>query len=134
MSLVVNLLMLTGPFYMLQIYDRVLAAQSIPTLVAMSLLGLLLLSGYGVLDLIRTRLMGRIGNVLDFKLADMAFETQANSLHAKSGAGREALRDLGVVRQFLAGPAASGLMDVPWMPIYVGIVSFCSSAPRFSTS
>ena len=121
-SLVLNLLMLTGPFYMLQVYDRVLAAHSIPTLVAMSLLALLLLSGYGALDLIRTRLMGRMGNVLDLKLADMAFETQANSLHAKSEAGRDALRDLGVVRQFLAGPAASGLMDVPWMPIYVGIV------------
>jgi ABC-type protease/lipase transport system fused ATPase/permease subunit len=35
---VVNLLMLAGPLCMLQVYDRVLASQSVPTLIALSIL------------------------------------------------------------------------------------------------
>src|SRR3569832_401927 len=73
-SMVMNLLVLTGPFYMLQIYDRVLPGHSIPTLLAFSVLALLLFCTYGGLDFARTRLMSRLGSVLGLKLADAAFK------------------------------------------------------------
>src|SRR5215467_12950196 len=64
-SMVMNVLVLTGPFYMLQIYDRVLPAHSISTLVAFSILALILFVTYGSLDLIRARLMAHLGAVVD---------------------------------------------------------------------
>ncbi len=33
-SLIINVLMLTGPMFMLQVYDRVLASGSVPTLLS----------------------------------------------------------------------------------------------------
>ena len=119
LSCIMNVLMFTGPFYMLQVYDRVLPAHSIPTLVGISILALFLLAVFGVLDLLRSRLMTRIGALLDLSLADMAFAHQAAPRWRAEQAGQDALRDLGVVRQFLGSPAATGLMDIPWLPLFV---------------
>lgn len=120
-SMVMNILVLTGPFYMLQIYDRVLPAQSLSTLVAFSILALTLFVAHGFLDFIRTRLMGRLGCALDLKFADGAFD-QCASLNPAAESARYALRDLAVVRQFLSGPAAVGLLDIPWLPFYMGLI------------
>ena len=60
---VVNLLMLAGPLYMLQIYDRVLASRSVPTLIALSLFLVGAYAFQGVLDVIRTRLVVRVGEL-----------------------------------------------------------------------
>jgi ABC-type protease/lipase transport system fused ATPase/permease subunit len=62
-SLIVNLLMLTGPLFMLQIYDRVLTSGSIPTLLALSGLVVLLYLLYGFLEFVRSRMMGRAGRL-----------------------------------------------------------------------
>ena len=118
-SMVMNVLVLTGPFYMLQIYDRVLPAHSFPTLIAFSILALVLFIAYGCLDFIRTRLMARLGCVIDMKFADAAFD-QSTAL-GRAGDGY-ALRDLAIVRQFLSGPAAVGLLDIPWLPFYMGLI------------
>lgn len=120
-SVVMNVLVLTGPFYMLQIYDRVLPAHSLPTLIAFSVIALVLFLAYGFLDLVRTRLMARLGSVLDMRFADAAFDRSTTRSHANDGAGY-ALRDLAVVRQFLSGPAAVGLLDIPWLPFYMGLI------------
>lgn len=120
-SMVMNILVLTGPFYMLQIYDRVLPAHSLPTLVAFSVLALVLFVAHGFLDLVRTRLMARLGSVLDMKLADAAFDRSTMRNQAGDGSGY-ALRDLAIVRQFLSGPAATGLLDIPWLPFYMGLI------------
>lgn len=120
-SMAMNVLVLTGPFYMLQIYDRVLPARSLPTLAAFSVLALILFLAHGLLDFIRIRLMSRLGYVLDIKFGDAAFERSTALGHPGDGAGY-ALRDLSVVRQFLGGPAATGLLDVPWLPFYMGLI------------
>ncbi|MFT3733172.1 MAG: type I secretion system permease/ATPase [Hyphomicrobium sp.] len=119
-SMVMNILILTGPFYMLQIYDRVLPAHSLATLVAFSVLALILFVAHGFLDLTRTRLMARLASVLDMKFADAAFDRSTG--HSTADASAYALRDLGVVRQFLSGPGATGLLDTPWLPIYMGLI------------
>ena len=120
-SMVMNVLVLTGPFYMLQIYDRVLPAHSLETLIAFSILALILFVMYGAMDLIRTRLMARLGSVIDMKCADAAFD-QSTALSRAGDASSYTLRDLAVVRQFLSGPAAVGLLDVPWLPFYMGLI------------
>lgn len=119
-SAIMNVLLLTGPFYMLQIYDRVLTSQSLPTLVALSILVAVLLGLYGLFDWVRGRLMTRLGNGLDLHLADRAYGETIRA--GVRGAPADPSRDLRTVRQFLAGPAAAGLFDLPWMPAYVAVI------------
>ncbi len=121
-SALMNVLLLTGPFYMLQIYDRVLTSQSLPTLAALSILVVGLLAIFGLFDLMRSRLMARIGKLLDQTVAP---ETFAGAVEG-TASGSEAVRDLRIVRQFIAGPAAAGLFDIPWMPLYVAVIFCCT--------
>jgi ABC-type protease/lipase transport system fused ATPase/permease subunit len=121
--MVMNILVLTGPFYMLQVYDRVLPANSLATLIAFSILAFILFIAHGSLDLIRTRLMARLGTVLDMKFADVAFD-QSTMRNPRDGA-KYMLRDLAILRQFLSGPAAVGLLDIPWLPFYMGLIFPC---------
>lgn len=113
-SAVINLLMLTGPLYMLQIYDRVLASGSVPTLMGLFLIVVTLYGFLGLYEFIRSRILSRAAYRLDRQIGDIAFRQRLNT----NGTGNS-LRDLGVMRGFLAGPAARGLFDVPWMPIFL---------------
>ena len=123
-SLIMNVLLLTGPFYMLQIYDRVLTSQSLPTLAALSVLVVALLTLYGCFEFLRTRLMARVAAMLDLRLGGIAFQeaVRLGGDGAAAASSGEALRDLRGVRQFLASPAAAGLFDVPWMPAYLAVI------------
>ena len=120
-SALMNILLLTGPFYMLQIYDRVLSSHSVPTLVALSVLVVGLLAIYGLFDFIRTRLMARLAAILDLKLAEPTFEASIAGPFKTPQLGDPA-RELRTVRQFIASPAAAGLFDIPWFPFYLAVV------------
>src|ERR1700676_1109387 len=118
-----NLLMLTGSFFMLQVYDRVLPGRSIPTLVALLVLAIVLYLFQGGLDLVRSRISGRIGRYFDEKLGLRVFEALVR-LPLKTrgdGDGLQPLRDLDQVRSFLSGGGPTALFDLPWMPFYLGI-------------
>ena len=65
--------------------------------------------------------MARLGSVLDMKLADAAF-VRSTMRGSQGEAASHMLRDLSVVRQFLSGPAAVGLLDIPWLPFYMGLI------------
>ena len=119
-SAIMNVLLLTGPFYMLQIYDRVLTSNSLPTLVALSALVLVLLGLYGLFDFVRGRLMTRLANNLDLHLADRVYEESIRA--GPIGESSDPSRDLRTVRQFMASPVAAGLFDVPWLPFYIAVV------------
>jgi PrtD family type I secretion system ABC transporter len=122
----INVLYLTGSFYMLEVYDRVIPGRSIPTLVGLSVLALALYVFQGVLDVLRSRLLARIGGVLDGLLAGRVHEVVA-SLPLRSrvqGDGLQPLRDLDSVRGFLASPGPGALFDLPWIPLYIGICFF----------
>ena len=56
-----NILMLTGAIFMLEIYDRVLPSRSVPTLVGLVILAAALFAALGLLDVIRGRILVRIG-------------------------------------------------------------------------
>lgn len=121
---VINVLALTGSVYMLQVYDRVLPSQSIPTLVGFTIgmLGLYVI--YGLLDFIRLRLLVRIGNRLHKDLQHKVFALSL-SLPLVSGqdAGRvQPLRDLDQLRSFLSGLGPTVVFDAPWIPFYLVII------------
>jgi ABC-type protease/lipase transport system fused ATPase/permease subunit len=119
-----NILMLTGAFYMLQVYDRVLPSRSVPTLVALSILAAGLFLAQGVLDLIRSRILLRIGASLDQALSGRVFDTIVRlPLKAPGrGDGLQPLRDLDSIRTFLSGAGPTALFDLPWMPVYLAII------------
>jgi ATP-binding cassette subfamily C protein len=123
MSAMVNVLYLTGSFFMLEIYDRVLPSRSLPTLVGIIVLAATLYIALGVLDLIRGRIMVRIGASLDESLSGRVFDTIAR-LPLKIGQrndGLQPLRDLDSIRSFLSGLGPIALFDLPWMPFYIAI-------------
>src|SRR5262245_38434580 len=123
MSGMSNILMLTGAFFMLEVYDRVLPSRSVPTLVGLVLLAGGLYVALGLLDMIRGRIMVRIGGRLDEALSGRVYETIVR-LPLKAGHrgdGLQPLRDLDSVRSFLSGMGPAALFDLPWIPIYLVI-------------
>jgi len=122
-SLVTNLLMLTGPLFMLQIYDRVLASGSVETLVALLVLVTGLFTFMGLLELVRARVLVRIGLRLDRLIGKVLFESVLQVTPAVGGAHQtQALRDLEQIRQFAGGPVPSAAFDAPWVPIYFAVL------------
>lgn len=119
-----NLLMLTGPLFMLQIYDRVLASRSVQTLLALSLLVIGLYLFLGALEMIRTRVLIRIGRRVEELLGDAAFcSVLALPLKgSRNEAAMQPLRDLDQLRQFMGGPGPVAIFDLPWLPVYLAIV------------
>ena len=121
---VVNILALTGAIYMLQIYDRALTSQSVPTLVALSIMAIGLYLFQGVLDVVRSQILVRISGRFDKELAPLAHKV-AIDMPRFGFSTSEALergRDVDAVRQCLASPAPTALFDLPWMPVYIAFV------------
>ena len=120
-SAVVNLLMLTAPLYMLQVYDRVLASRSEETLVALSLLAAFLFLLMGLLDHARSRIMARVGarlqSGLDARVLAAAFRRLA--LVPQDGAALSAQRDLDALARFWASPVLLALFDALWSPVFI---------------
>src|SRR5215212_3695980 len=123
MSGMSNILMLTSAFFMLEVYDRVLPSRSVPTLVGLVILAAGLYIALGLLDMIRARIMVRIGGRLDEALSGRVYETIVR-LPLRAGNrndGLQPIRDLDSIRSFLSGMGPGALFDLPWMPIYLVI-------------
>ena len=121
MSGIINLLALTGSFYMLQIYDRALGSASIPTLLALSALAIGLYVFQGVLEILRSQILIRIGARLDRKIAPMAHQV-AIDMPRYGYSTSEALergRDVDTLRGFLGSQGPVALFDLPWMPLFL---------------
>ncbi|MDQ7070718.1 MAG: type I secretion system permease/ATPase [Rhodobacterales bacterium] len=119
-SFFANLLMLTGPLYMLQVYDRVLGSRSVATLIALSVLVIFLYGIMGILDYARGRVMARIGARFQTRLDRRVFDAVirksalASDDHSSSG-----LRDLESVQRLLASPVLIAVFDIPWTPFFL---------------
>jgi ATP-binding cassette subfamily C protein len=139
MSGLINVLYLTGSFYMLEVYDRVLPSRSVPTLVALSILALTLFAFQGALDVIRSRVMVRIAAALDERLNARVYDivVQLPLRSRMPGDGLAPLRDLDQIRSFLVTTGPLALFDLPWMPVYllicflfhpwIGIAAVCGA-------
>lgn len=123
MSGVVNILALTGSFFMLQVYDRVIPGRSVPTLVGLAVFAGTLFVFQGALELIRSRLLVRIGMALDARLSGQVYAALMRlPLRTKvAGDGLQSLRDLDQVRSFMSSAGPTALFDLPWMPLYLAI-------------
>ena len=124
MSGVVNVLALTGSFYMLQVYDRVLTSHSIPTLIALTVIAVGLYLFQGILDVIRGQVLVRLGSHLDRQLTPLVHSVAVQS--PLRGATRtealQPIRDVDAIRVFLSSQGPLAIFDLPWMPIYLAFV------------
>ncbi|MEL7280593.1 MAG: type I secretion system permease/ATPase [Pseudomonadota bacterium] len=124
-SAFVNLLMLTGPIYMLQVYDRVLSSRSIETLVALSLLVVFLYSMMGLLDFARGRVMARVGARFQARLERRVFDASMRRAALQGGTPVSGMRDLEQVQRLMTAPVSTAVFDIPWTPIFLfGIFIF----------
>ncbi len=123
LSGVTNILALTSPLFMLQVYDRVLSSGSIPTLVGLAVLAASLYAFQALLDIIRARVLLRIGERFDYNLSPRVYHAVVRLplLTRMPGDGLQPLRDLDNVRGFLSGNGPTAFFDLPWMPLYLGI-------------
>lgn len=122
-SCLINVLMLTGSIFMMQIYDRVLTSGSIPTLVALSGIVLVLYLYYGFLENIRVRLMLRKGRIFEESLRNRIYDVVATlALKKVPSTGGQPMQDMATIRQFLSGQGPMAFLDMPWVPIYLGVV------------
>lgn len=121
LSGLVNLLYLSGSIFMMEVYDRVLPSRSIPTLVGLSVIIVVLYLFQGLFDMVRGRILARVGAAVDEDLSQQIFQGQLNApLKGKvEGDGQQPLRDLDQLRAFLAGGGPTALFDLPWMPLYL---------------
>ncbi|OWU86351.1 peptide ABC transporter ATPase [Oceanicola sp. 22II-s10i] len=119
-----NILMLTGPLYMLQVYDRVLSSRSTATLLALSTIVAFMFLIMGLLDLSRTRILARIGarfqSRLDGRVFDAVIRRAAIRPDALSASG---LRDLESIQKLLGSPALVAMFDIPWTPVFLAGIS-----------
>ncbi|MEM1314207.1 MAG: type I secretion system permease/ATPase [Pseudomonadota bacterium] len=126
-SMFVNLLMLTGPIFMLQVYDRVLASRSMPTLAALVGIAAFLFLMMGILDYARGRVLARAGARFQARLDNRVFEAILRRSISPVERARPAtgLRDLESIQRLLSGPAPFAFFDAPWTPIFLlAIFSF----------
>ena len=122
-SACLNVLMLSVPLYMMQVYDRVLTTGSVDTLLALTAIVAGALAVYGVLEALRTRVLARVGAWLDRELGSPVLAGAVSAaLRAGGGVSAQGLRDLAAVRACLAGPAVTPLFDAPWAPVFLGLV------------
>ncbi len=120
-SAIVNILMLSGSLYMLQVYDRVLTGRSVATLIGLTLLLLVTLTFQGFIDALRGKLMTRIAARVDERLSSQVFQASLKMplLGARPELAAQPMRDLDQIRSFLASPGPFAVFDLPWMPFFI---------------
>ena len=122
-SFVTNLLMLTGPLFMLQIYDRVLTSRSIPTLTALLALVAGLFLFLGIMELLRSRVLVRVGQRVERQINDTIFQSVVSvSPSTIKPRKQRLLQDLESVRQFFSTSAPAAMFDLPWTPLYFAVI------------
>lgn len=123
-SLGINLLMLSVPLYMLQLYDRVLPSRSTDTLLMLTVLVILALIIMAGLEVVRTLMMVRISAWADRRISAMVIFGTITQALSRMGASttQQGLRDLNTVRNFVGGSSFFAFFDAPWVPLYLIII------------
>jgi len=118
---VVNVLMLSGSIYMLQVYDRVIPSRNIATLIGLSLMVLLAYLVQGYFDALRTRMLCRVATLFDVGMQESIHAALATlPLRGVSPVLlQQPLRDLDQVRAFMSGMGPTAFLDMPWIPIFL---------------
>jgi len=120
-SFVINLLQLTAPLYMLQVYDRVLGSRNETTLLMLTVLVVALYLVMAAFEFIRSRVLVRVGALMEAQVNHRVFDAAFRATLLGGGNARQALADLTQLRQFLTGNGPIAFFDAPWFPIYLGV-------------
>ena len=126
-SVCINALMLTGPLFMLQVYDRVLGSGSEATLVALFVIVGFLYLVMGLLDGVRSRVLTRIGARFQSDLEQRVFNaSMRTSATQQQQSGKSSpMDDLTSIQRFLASPVMAAVFDLPFVPLFLfGIALF----------
>ncbi len=121
-SLAINLLYLTGPLYMLQVYDRVISSASEVTLVMLTIALLMAFMALAGLDAVRARVLTRASIRLDRRIAARIMTAIIDRSGNFGGARSQLLRDFDTFRQFITGMGIHAIFDLPWAPIYIAVI------------
>lgn len=122
-SACINVLMLTAPLFMLQVFDRVLTSRSLDTLVVLAGLAGFALLALAALEAVRGFALIRIGEWVDARLGVPVLRAQIQaSLRGRVDVPMDGLRDIATVRSFVAGAQMFPIMDAPWTPLFLAVV------------
>jgi ATP-binding cassette subfamily C protein EexD len=122
-SMFINMLMLVPSIYMLQVYDRVMSSQSVETLLLLTLIVIVLFITMGLLEIVRSRILVRIGNRMDLELNSHLFDVIFHLARFNPGkASAQPVADLTKIRQFMTGNGVFAFFDAPWFPIYLFVM------------
>jgi len=121
-SLFINLLVLTVPVFMVQVFDRVMTSRSEDTLLVLCLAALMSLSVMALLDIVRSRMLVRIGLWIDGRLGPELFSASLSPSVLSQERSMQRLRDLSTVRNFLTGATVFALLDAPWVPLFIALI------------
>lgn len=122
-SFFVNLLMLTPPLYMLQLYDRVVSSRSESTLFFLTLIVMILFAVMGIFEVLRSRILIIFANQLDMNLSDRIYDAIFKLSSRYPGrVSSQAMSDLNSIKQYMSTNGVFAFLDAPWLPIYVIIL------------
>jgi len=126
LSAIINILLLGGPIYMLLIYDSVMPSGSTATLFGLLIMIAVVYGFQGLFDLMRVRILADVAAALDARMTGRVHSAvAAHALHAgdSESDGLSAIRDLDSVRGFLSSPGPGALMDLPWLILFLGLLT-----------
>ena len=123
-SAALNILALSGSFFMLLVYDEVLPGRSGATLIGLVILVIIAYIFMGLLDLFRSRVMAQLAALIDRTLSTRVFDivSQYSLKAGDTPEGMQPLRDLDQIRSWFAGPGPLALFDLPWVVLYIAIL------------
>ena len=122
-TFVVDMLLLVQPLYMLQIYDRIIPSRSLDTLIFLSLIAVGALLLLGALEALRGMIASRLAAQIDVVAGSDTFRAALAGQGANLG-DVQPLRDLAAVRSFLGGRTLFAFLDLPFAPIFIGLLYF----------
>jgi len=123
MSAALNVLLLSGSIFMLMVYDQVLPSHSIPSLIGLVFLLCIAFAFQAALEHLRHRIAGASGEMLERSLSDRVFGLVLEAELTRGGRdAAQPVRDLDLLRNFLASPAPMAVLDLPWMLLFMGVL------------
>ena len=119
-SFIINLLMLTIPLYLLQIFNRVIPSQSVDTLIFLTIIVFASLVTLAILEALRRLVFSSIGSWLDKRLGGFVLSGSiVRSVNKCKPSSAQTLRDLSTIRQLFSGSSLFPILDIPWTPIFM---------------
>ncbi|MCA0934315.1 type I secretion system permease/ATPase [Vibrio alginolyticus] len=122
-SLFINLLVLSIPLYMLQVYNRVISSYSTDTLLLLTIIVIAALFTMSIIDIARAQMSKSFGYWMDAKLSAFMLK-RSIQYHSRSGKSytSQVLRDIQNIKGFLSSQAPYPILDAPWTPLFIFFV------------